>query len=60
MQTNRIWATVVSVDSTSRKITVKFDNGQNSSKAYRYPKTGYIPVSGDRALFYDEVCLGIY
>ena len=59
MQT-RIWATVLTVDSNNRKITVSFDNGQTSNKAYRYPKTGYTPVAGDRALFYDEVCLGIY
>ena len=59
MQT-KIWATVLTVDSTKRKITVKFDNGQISSKAYRYPKTGYTPAIGDRALFADNICIGIY
>ena len=57
---HKIWATVVTVDNSTNKITVKFDNGQNSSKAYRYPLTGYTPVIGDRALFEDEICLGIY
>ena len=59
MQT-KMWATVLTVDTSSRKITVKFDNGQISNKAYRYPKTGYTPAIGDRALFENEICLGIY
>lgn len=59
MQT-KMWATVLNVDTNSRKIIVKFDNGQSSNKAYRYPKTGYTPVVGDRALFVNEICLGIY
>lgn len=57
---SRMWATVRTVDRTNKKITVKFDNGQTSNKAYRYPKTGYTPVVGDRALFDRDVCLGIY
>lgn len=56
----KIWATVNSVNSTDGKITVVFDNGQQSKKPYRYPKTGYIPQIGDRALFEDDICIGIY
>lgn len=56
----KMWATVLTVDTTNKKITVKFDNGQISNKSYRYPKTGYTPVVDDRALFYEDICLGIY
>ncbi len=35
-----IWATVLTVNSTAKTITVKFDNGEQSNKPYHYPKTG--------------------
>lgn len=54
----KMWATVVTVN--GNKIKVVFDNGQESNKEYRYPKTGYTPAAGDRALFDDNICLGIY
>lgn len=60
MQTSKIWGTVVEVDTVNRKIRVQFDNGQSSNKAYRYPKVGYVPVIGDRVLFQDQICLGVY
>lgn len=60
MQTSKIWATVVEVDQVNRRIKVKFDNGQSSNKGYRYPKSGYVPVIGDRAIFEGQICLGIY
>lgn len=56
---NNIWATVLTVDSTNCTITVKFDNGDTTSKGYRYPK-GYTPAVGDRAYFLNNVCVGIY
>lgn len=55
-----IWATVLTVNSTAKTITVKFDNGEQSNKPYHYPKTGYTPVVNDRAYFINDICLGIY
>ena len=55
-----IWATVLTVNQTNGTITVRFDNGEQTSKQYRYPKTGYIPLVNDRAYFVDNICLGIY
>lgn len=56
----KIWSTVLTVNSTNRTVTVKFDNGESNNKPYRYPKTGYTPVVGDRAYFIDNVCVGFY
>lgn len=53
-----MWATITSVNDTT--ITVRFDNGDETQKAYRYPKTGRTPVVGERALFLGKVCIGIY
>ena len=55
-----IWATVLTVDSTNNTITVKFDNGEQPTKQYHYPKTGYTPQINDRAYFLNDICLGIY
>lgn len=52
-----IWATVTEVVGT--KIKVKFDNGEEPQKAYRYPK-GSSPTVGDRAYFINNVCVGLY
>lgn len=56
---NKLWSTVLTVDTINKKITVKFDNGQTSNKAYRYPK-GSTPNIGDRAFFIFDICVGIY
>lgn len=52
-----MWATILTVDHNT--ITVKFDNGETTQKAYRYPK-GSTPQVGDRAFFLNNVCIGIY
>lgn len=57
---NNMWATVLTVNASNGTITVQFDNGDSTSKEYRYPKTGYTPQVGDRAYFSGKVCLGIY
>lgn len=53
----KMWAIVTKVNGNT--IQVRFDNGQESIKYYRYPK-GCIPIVGDRALFFDDICIGIY
>lgn len=55
-----IWGTVLTVNSTNNTIIVRLDNGEETGKEYRYPKTGYTPVVGDRAYFSNNVCIGIY
>lgn len=55
-----LWAKVLTVDTTNNTITVQFDSGDSTDKPYRYPKTGYTPVIGDRAYILNDVCVGIY
>lgn len=57
MEIKKMWAIVQTVH--NNRITVKFDNGEVSSKQYRYPK-GSNPSIGDRAFFIDDICIGIY
>lgn len=59
MQLNASFGTVISTNTSNRTAQVKLDNGQVSSKNYRYPKN-FIPENGDRCFIVNNAIIAIY
>lgn len=59
MQVNATFATITSVNTSNRTAQVKLDNGQVSSKNYKYPKNT-IPSIEDRCFIVNNAIVAIY